>query len=58
VRVNDGVPVKPLPMLPPQPSTVQPDPTQVNTGPIITPDMTEQQINEQVLQDVLKTLGE
>jgi penicillin-binding protein 1A len=57
VRVNEGVPVKPLPMSLPEPTGVVFQPG-ADTGPVITEGMTEAEINEQVLQDVLRTLGE
>lgn len=58
VRVNEGVEVKPLPMALPQPSGVVLQPGLTDAGPVITEGMTEAEINEQVLQDVLRTLGE
>ncbi|MCU0802002.1 MAG: PBP1A family penicillin-binding protein [Rhodobacteraceae bacterium] len=57
VRVNEGVPVKPLPMSLPEPAGGVTLPG-AGQGPVITEGMTEAEINEQVLQDVLRTLGE
>jgi penicillin-binding protein 1A len=57
VRVNEGVEVRPLPMSLPEPTGVVFQPG-LDTGPVITEGMTEAEINEQVLQDVLRTLGE
>ena len=55
VRVNEGVPVKPLPMaLPPQTGAV---PLPDAFAPL-TQDSTEAEIREQAIQDVLQSLGE
>jgi penicillin-binding protein 1A len=53
VRVEDGLPTRPLPMDVPTPRT-QPDVT--NAAPI-TPDMTDAEIQDQIIRDVLGTLG-
>ncbi|MGL5012252.1 MAG: transglycosylase domain-containing protein, partial [Paracoccaceae bacterium] len=58
VRVNEGVEVKPLPMALPQPSGLVLAPGLNDPGPVITDGMTDAEINEQILQDVLRTLGE
>ena len=58
VRVNEGIQVKPLPMSLPQPGGVVLQPGLEGAGPVITEGMSEAEINEQVLQDVLRTLGE
>jgi penicillin-binding protein 1A len=53
VRVEDGLPARPLPMDAPTPRT-QPDVT--NAAPI-TRDMTDAEIQDQIIRDVLGTLG-
>jgi penicillin-binding protein 1A len=55
VRVNEGVPARPLPMeLPAVTASQQPyQPEPV----IVQPGMSEQDINEQILRDVLRSLG-
>jgi penicillin-binding protein 1A len=56
VRVNDGVPVTPLPMELPA-MTAQQQPYQPEPQ-IVQPGMSEQDINEQILRDVLRSLGD
>jgi penicillin-binding protein 1A len=53
VRVEDGLPAKPLPMDVPTPRT-QPD---VTDAAPITPDMTDAEIQDQIIRDVLGKLG-
>jgi penicillin-binding protein 1A len=53
VRANEGVPITPLPMaLPPEPQG-QSQPR----APIVQPGMTEQDINERLLREILEGLG-
>jgi penicillin-binding protein 1A len=53
VRANEGLPARPLPMRVPSPRS-QPD----ATDPMpLTEGMTEEEINQQIINDVLGTLG-
>jgi penicillin-binding protein 1A len=53
VRVNEGLPARPLPMQVPTPR----DAPVATDGAPLTREMTEEEINQQIIQDVLGTLG-
>jgi len=53
VRVNKGLPARPLPMQVPTPREA---PVATDAAPL-TREMTEEEINQQIIQDVLGTLG-
>ncbi len=57
VRVHEGVEAKPLPMALPQPSAAQFQDEFAPEPIIVQPGMSEQDINEQILRDVLRSLG-
>jgi penicillin-binding protein 1A len=54
VRVNKGLPARPLPMQVPTPRAA---PVGAGGGEPLTREMTEEEINQQIIQDVLGTLG-